>query len=230
MSSSASPDTADTWPAQPAALQARSLAFNPAFTAACDTGPLVLEGHFPSGSITLLTGNSRHLGAALAVLALRENPLSGQLLHGDTDILALDRAQAGLWRRHTLRFLPHDPALPATRTALHHLQTETREHEPQAAIPRALDMLDRFDLGRRAGTRTSALPPGPQQALALATALCVLPRILVLDDVTAHMGAQLAGKVIRAIHHQVRKRAMIVIATSTDRMFIENADRQLAVA
>ncbi|MFM2372063.1 MAG: hypothetical protein RIS85_1785, partial [Pseudomonadota bacterium] len=219
MSSSASPDATQSRPTQPAPLRAEALSFG--------SGPSLLDGLFPPGSITLLEGAPDNLTAALAVLALRDRPLAGHLHYAGADILALDRAEAGLWRRRNLRYLPRHPALPGTRTALGHLQTETREHEPQAAIPRALDLLDRFDLGRRAGTKTTALPPGAQQALSLATALCVLPRVLLLDDVTADMAAPLAAKVIRAIHHQSRKRGMIVIATSTDRALIDNADHRL---
>lgn len=227
MQSSASPETAPTRPGQPAQLLAEALLLAPG--AGSGTTPAALDTTFAPGSITRLTGNAPQLTAALNVLALREAPLSGRLHHGETDLLALDRTQAGLWRRQTLRLIPREPVLAPTRTALQHLQAATRDHEPQAAIPRALDMLDRFDLGRRAGSKTATLADGARQALAVATALCVMPRILLLDDVTADMGAQLAGKVIRAIHHLARKRGMIVVATSSDRVFIDNADRQLAV-
>ncbi|MBB3859638.1 ABC-type lipoprotein export system ATPase subunit [Novosphingobium hassiacum] len=92
-----------------------------------------------------------------------------------------------------------------------------------------LDLLDRFDLGRRVGTRVGQLAAGSAEAVGIAAALCVLPRILLIDDVTRHMGAQLAGRVMLAVRHQARKRGMIVIAASTDRVVEDFADTRLAL-
>lgn len=184
---------------------------------------------FAPGVVTLLTPYAAPSKALLRALALRLHPAAGTLHHGPLDLLALAPAEAGLWRRETLRVVSPEMNIPPAHRVLQHIQVATAEHEPMAAVPRAVDLLDRFDLGRRVGTKVGQLTAGSAEAVGIAAALCVLPRILLIDDVTRHMGAQLAGRVMLAIRHQARKRGMIVIATSNDRVVEDFADERVIV-
>lgn len=189
---------------------------------------VIVDHAFAAGLVTLVTPYAASAKSLLRTLALRAAPPSGCLQFGPLDLLTLSPAEAGLWRRETLRIVSPEMNIPPAHRVLQHIQVATAEHEPMAAVPRALDLLDRFDLGRRVGTKVGQLAAGSAEAVGIAAALCVLPRILLIDDVTRHMGAQLAGRVMLAVRHQARKRGMIVIAASTDRVVEDFADARIA--
>lgn len=190
---------------------------------------IIVDHVFTPGLVTLITPYAAAAKALLRTLALRAPPASGSLHLGQLDLLGLDPAEAGLWRRETLRVVSPEMNIPPSHRVLQYIQVATAEHEPMAAVPRAVDLLDRFDLGRRVGTKVGQLAAGSAEAVGIAAALCVLPRILLIDDVTRHMGAQLAGRVMLAVRHQARKRGMIVIAASTDRVVEDFADARLPI-
>ena len=205
-------------------LAVRGLAIRELVVAAPDDrGPLTasrpIDHDFLPGRMTVVGGGPMLEEALLDVLALRVPPLAGSARLGALDLIALDRAGAGRWRRANLSY-PGRMAIPSqSREVLKLIQAELADCEPLAAIPRALDLLARFDLGRRLSARISSLGVEERVMVDFAIALARSPRILLAGDFVEAVGPLRASKLVRALrrHAQVR-RAIVIVGTSESAM------------
>ena len=163
------------------------------------------------GAVTVLTGpNGSGKSTTLDVTLGLTPPTSGSVTVGGVDIAEVDLAA---WR-DTVAWLPQRPVLlPGTVRsnlelfgALPDLEDACRAagfDEVLATLPDGMDT--------RIGVGGTGLSLGQRQRLALARALGSPKRVLLLDEPTAHLDAELESRVLRAIAARARAGATVLM-------------------
>ena len=95
----------------------------------------------------------------------------------------------------------------------------------RAAEERARDLLDRFGLAEKEGEYPDRLSGGQQQRAAIARALAMQPRLLLLDEVTSALDPELVGEVLTVIRELAESGMTMVIATHEMGFARQIADR-----
>jgi ATP-binding cassette subfamily B protein len=166
-----------------------------------------------AGSVTALVGKS---GAGKSTLAL----LIAQLVVPRAGRITID-GKASVERedvRRQIVFVPQDPFLFHTTLAenLRFAKADATENEMREACRRARidQVVDALPLGFATvvGERGHRFSGGERQRLAIARALLADPRVLVLDEATAHLDAESEALVREAVAELMRGRTTIVIA------------------
>jgi polar amino acid transport system ATP-binding protein len=95
----------------------------------------------------------------------------------------------------------------------------------RAAEERARDLLDRFGLADKEAEYPDRLSGGQQQRAAIARALAMQPRLLLLDEVTSALDPELVGEVLTVIRELAQTGMTMVIATHEMGFARQIADR-----
>ena len=95
----------------------------------------------------------------------------------------------------------------------------------RAAEERARDLLARFGLGDKVNEYPDRLSGGQQQRAAIARALAMQPRLLLLDEVTSALDPELVGEVLTVIRELAESGMTMVIATHEMGFARQIADR-----
>ena len=167
------------------------------------------------GSFYFLTGAS---GAGktslLKLLYLAQRPSRGMIRMFGSDVITLPRNALPAFRRRIgtvfqdFRLVPHlsafdNVALPLRVSGV----AESDIMKPVA------DMLDWVGLGHRADARPATLSGGEQQRVAIARAVIARPEILVADEPTGNVDAEMALKLLRLFEALNRLGTTILVAT-----------------
>ena len=167
------------------------------------------------GSFYFLTGES---GAGktslLKLLYLAQRPSRGMIRMFGSDVITLPRKALPSFRRRIgtvfqdFRLVPHlsafdNVALPLRVSGV----AESDIMKPVA------DMLDWVGLGHRADARPATLSGGEQQRVAIARAVIARPEILVADEPTGNVDAEMALKLLRLFEALNRLGTTVVVAT-----------------
>ncbi len=127
--------------------------------------------------MALLGANGAGKTTLLRILAGLAKPNAGTARIGGLDILR-DAQET----RALVGFVAHQPYLYDDLTALENLLFFGRMYAVRQSKERALALLERVGLAKRANERTSMLSRGQTQRLALARALLHEPPLLLLDE------------------------------------------------
>jgi putative ABC transport system ATP-binding protein len=104
--------------------------------------------------------------------------------------------------------------------AIRGLEEERAAHDALAAV----------GLGERAGQRVSRLSAGEQVRVAVARALAVKPRLLLVDEPTARLDQANALTLAALLSSLARDTGAAVVCATHDPLVIEQADEELALA
>jgi cell division transport system ATP-binding protein len=167
------------------------------------------------GSFYFLTGAS---GAGktslLKLLYLAQRPSRGMIRMFGSDVITLPRKALPSFRRRIgtvfqdFRLVPHLSAFDNVALPLR----VSRVAESDIMKPVA-DMLDWVGLGHRADARPATLSGGEQQRVAIARAVIARPEILVADEPTGNVDAEMALKLLRLFEALNRLGTTILVAT-----------------
>lgn len=174
------------------------------FSCAIEAGEAVIVAG-PSGA-----GKSTFLKLIAAI----ERPSQGAVLVGGQNVGALPARALPFYRRG-IGFVFQDLKLLFDRSALDNvlIALEIAEFPPREARVRAQAALEKVGLGARARARPEALSVGEQQRLALARAIVHRPRLLLVDEPTAHLDETAAAQVI-ALLSEFHAHGLTIVATS----------------
>lgn len=165
--------------------------------------PPLLEGFnatFPPHSITAIRGESGCGKSSLAALLMRDYKVtSGKILVGGTDISIIDLAQ---WRNY-ITIVPQEPSL-MNLSILDNITGGGSEPD----LKRVAELLD--ELGMKEfvtslptglltviGERGALLSGGQRQRIALARALYLNPKVLIMDEATSSLDEESQRYILR---------------------------------
>jgi len=169
------------------------------------------------GELIFLAGPSGAGKTTLLKLLFREeDPSQGQLIIYGKDVSKLNsrgvarlRQQIGLVFQE-FKFLPHMTALD--NVALAALVTGVTRRE---SYTKAYQLLRDLGLGEKYDARPPALSGGEQQRVAIARALMNDPMVVLADEPTGNLDANLADETMR-LFRKIRERGTTIIIASHD--------------
>lgn len=169
---------------------------------------------FP-GSFYFLTGAS---GAGktslLKLLYLAQRPSRGMIRMFGTDVITLPRAKLPLFRRR-LGIVFQDFRLVSQLSVFDNIALPLRVAGfPEAELQRPVnDMLQWVGLADRGDARPATLSGGEQQRVAIARAVIGRPDLLIADEPTGNVDAEMAVKLLRLFEALNRLGTTVVVAT-----------------
>lgn len=198
-----------------------------------DSGPVhALRGvslSLHAGEVLALVGPSGSgKSTLLSVVTGWETPDAGELTFGSS--LSATAAPQLPW--HDLAVVPQSLGLLEELTVAENVLLPARLAGAARARrdydERAAGLLSRLHLDSLAERRPSETSLGEQQRAALARALLLDPRILVVDEPTTHQDRARADRVFGELHHAASTGAGIMVATH-DRGIVDHADRVVEI-
>lgn len=172
----------------------------------------VLQGPSGSGKTTLLS-----------ILGCMARPTSGRIFLGEREITSLPERFLTEVRRKTFGFIFQQFHLVKGLTALENVMIpayplgESRE----ALTRRATDLLERFEVDRKASSKVEWLSGGEAQRVAISRALINDPAALIADEPTAHLDSRLSREFMEIVR-QLGNNGKTVIIASHDPLVYES--------
>ncbi|MFJ4096781.1 ABC transporter ATP-binding protein [Kitasatospora sp. NPDC089913] len=188
------------------------------------------------GRVTAVTGPSGAGKTTLLHALVGALPPDARVAAGDLtvlghDILALPPAELRRLRRHRLALVGQDPGSGLDpRMRVGRIITETAADRRAASVPELLRAV-RLPVGEGLENRRPGLLSGGQQRrVALARALARRPAILLLDEPTAGLDADLRDDIADLLRDLADRDRLAVVLTSHDPDFVARcADEVLAL-
>ncbi|WP_081838368.1 heme ABC exporter ATP-binding protein CcmA [Thermogemmatispora carboxidivorans] len=170
--------------------------------------------------LALLGANGAGKTTLLRILACLTRPTAGQAL-----VAGLDCVQDAQEVRRLVGLVAHQPYLYEELTALENLLFFARMYGVARGRERALSLLERVGLARRARDRVGSLSRGQLQRLALARALLHRPRLLLLDE--AETGLDEAGTALLSalLAEHMADGGTLILTTHRPEFALQEADR-----
>jgi ABC-2 type transport system ATP-binding protein len=134
---------------------------------------------------------------------------------GSVDVLGIDLAAAPAAAKMKMAYLPDEPMLYGKLRPGEYLEFVAGLWgvAPEAAEPRARELLDWLDLARHAHELTEGFSRGMKQKLALAGALIHAPELLILDEPLTGLDAAAARQVKDLLVSHVAGGGTVILTT-----------------
>lgn len=175
-----------------------------------------LVGPSGTGKTTLL-----HLVAGILT------PTAGRVRVAGADLTTLRPAQRDRFRAHNIGYVFQSFNLLQAFTALENVLLAMRF---AGAIPRqehrpcATELLERVGLGQRLTHKPSQLSNGEQQRVAAARALANRPRLLLMDEPSAHLDTETAQRVTALVSELCAEGGITLLMATHDPHLLKSVD------
>jgi putative ABC transport system ATP-binding protein len=164
------------------------------------------------------------------ILAGLDEPDSGRVWIGDTEVTGLDDAGLTALRRDHIGFIFQFfnllPMLTAEENIL--LPLEIAGRKPDANWYR--DLIAKVGLGERLSHRPSELSGGQQQRVAVARALASRPTVMFADEPTGNLDSTTSGEILQLMRELVDGFGQTTVMVTHDPHAAAIADRVLFLA
>lgn len=191
-----------------------------------------LSWEFAPGSTTAITGLSgRGKSTLLYLIGLLLTPWSGEIRADGRVVSRMGDGERSRWRASRVGFVFQDAALDPTRTVLDNVIESSvydRRMSRRAAVERAGELMDRFDVALRADHKPGEVSGGQAQRIALCRAMLSDPDLILADEPTGNLDVASAGVVIDALLEGAAAGKTVVIGTH-DPDIVAQCDAVLAL-
>jgi ABC-type polar amino acid transport system ATPase subunit len=172
---------------------------------------------FPTAKVSVLLGGSGSGKSTLLHCLLQlETPDSGRILMNGTPLAT---ARRGVEIAGVMQF----PSLFRHLTVLQNLTlapVNVLKHSEKEAAHQAGVLLETLELGDKAHCYPEQLSGGELQRVALGRAWMMQPKVLVLDEPTTALNAELIHQLVRLLRRMAERGTTVVLSTH-DRSFAE---------
>jgi putative ABC transport system ATP-binding protein len=184
------------------------------------------------GEIAVLVGRSGSgKSTLLNLIAGIDRPTSGRVMVDGTDLTALDENTRTLFRRRRIgfvfQFFNLIPLLTVEENLL--LPLDLNGMGDAAGVARARGLLERVGLGGRGASLPDRLSGGEQQRVAIARALVHDPALILADEPTGTLDAEMAAEVLALLDGLAREAGKTVVMVTHSREVVGVADRIFAI-
>lgn len=185
-----------------------------------------------AGEITVVTGRSGSgKSTLLSIAALLRAPDGGEVIldgrpvprSGERQRTRLRGRRIGIVYQHA-NLIPNLTALEQVQLAAHVLGRR------QGAAARARQLLDRLGVGDQADTLPGRLSGGERQRVGIARALMAEPSVLLADEPTAALDADLAGQVSGLLAQLTREKGLATLIVTHDDAPLAHASQHVRLA
>jgi putative ABC transport system ATP-binding protein len=128
-----------------------------------------------------------------------DKPSGGRLMVLDTDIAALDRRAAAVFRGSNLGFIFQDFNLIPVLTAYENIEYPllmVQDWDEAKRRARVTELLEAVGMADQAGKRPDQLSGGQKQRVAVARALATRPKLVLADEPTANLDHDTAYRIL----------------------------------
>ncbi len=191
--------------------EARAVALNDVSFKVNDGDYIAVMGPSGSGKSTLLN-----------VIGGLERPSSGEVLLDGQRIDNLDEDKLVNVRRGKIAYVFQQYHLLRSLTALENVLLPLTFSGSNGKRGRAMELLERMGLGKRANHTPSQLSGGEQQRVAIARALVNDPALVLADEPTGNID-QRNGKAILDIFEQLNREGRTIVMVTHNREAAERA-------
>jgi putative ABC transport system ATP-binding protein len=173
------------------------------------------------GHLVLLLGASGSgKTTLLSVLAAILTPTSGTAEVAGVEVTTLSGKRLTQYRRETVGIVFQAFNLIPSLNAIENVSAPLRAAgiRGRVAKQRAVDLLERVDLGHRMQHRPGDMSGGQQQRVAIARALAHDPPVILADEPTAHLDYIQVDGILQLIGDLSADGRLVVVATHDERM------------
>ena len=163
----------------------------------------------------------------LSILSGLERPTSGRVRIAGKEISGASEDELALFRRENVGFIFQSFNLIPTLSAWENTalplfpvaMTEVERHR------RAVELLDRMELGNRAEHLPAALSGGEKQRVAIARALINNPKIVFADEPTGNLDTATGDAIMEIVNRLHREQGMTILMVTHEPELAKTADR-----
>ncbi len=173
------------------------------------------------GQLVLLLGASGcGKTTLLSILASILTPTEGSVQVAGIEVTGLKGDALTRYRRETVGVVFQAFNLVPSLNAIENVMVPLRAAgvKRRAARARAIDLLERVDLGHRLDHRPGGRSGGQQQRVAIARALAHDPPVILADEPTAHLDYIQVEGVLKLLRGLADDGRLVVVATHDERM------------
>ncbi len=188
--------------------------------------------HIRPGEMAFLTG---HSGAGkstlLKLISVQERPSDGRILFQQRDLSQITKADVPYIRRQ-IGMIFQDHRLLMDRTVFENvaLPLQIVGTSPLEIQKRVMAALDKVHLHDKAQHLPLMLSGGEQQRVGIARAIVNMPSLLLADEPTGNLDADLAQEIM-ALFRELNAQGMAILVASHDQHLIEQSGlRKLTLA
>lgn len=168
----------------------------------------------------------------LGLLAGLEKPSDGTIHYDNLLLTNLKQPALSRWRAKNVGFVFQEPELLGHLTALENVLLPLELIHDSDAMTRASDTLRQVGLLDRADHYPWQLSGGEQQRIAIARALVVRPRLLFVDEPTAHLDKKTAASCMDLLfelsnHLATKQEKPTILCVSHDESIVKHFHRRL---
>ena len=168
------------------------------------------------GEVVVLAGPSGSgKTSLLSLVGCMSRPTSGRIVVGDRDVAKLAEPALTAVRRRLFGFIFQQFNLIGDLSALENVMLPLYPVAVGFAemVERADGILADLDLGHRRKFKVRTLSGGEQQRVAIARALAYQPRLILADEPTGNLDADLAGELLSLLCDINYQGATVLVAT-----------------
>jgi len=163
----------------------------------------------------------------LNILGGMDQPTSGHVLIGGTEISRLGKAELTRFRCENIGFIFQQFHLIPYLTALENVMMAQYFHS-MADADEARQMLSRVGLAHRAGHLPSQLSGGEQQRVVIARALINQPSLLLADEPTGNLDAE-NERIVLSLLEELHAEGRTIVMVTHDFTVARAADRRITL-
>lgn len=189
-----------------------------------------IDATFAPGEVTAIVGSSGSgKSTFLNLIGALDRPSEGRILFQGKDLANLGGSILNRIRRRNIGFIFQFHHLLPELTALENvmLPAQVDRQSREAAEKRARDLLGKAGLAERTRHIPSKLSGGEQQRVALARALMNDPELVLADEPTGNLDAEMGKQVIDLLWAMTRERGKTLLIVTHEPEIAALADRTL---
>lgn len=197
-------------------------------------GPLtILSGidlQIKAGETVALVGASGSgKTTLLGLLAGLDEPSSGEIRLGGHVLTELDEEARARVRGEMVGFVFQNFQLLGSLTALENVMLPMELRGDEDAEAKARELLERVELGARAGHHPKQLSGGEQQRVAIARAFAAAPAVLFADEPTGNLDRATGGRIADLLFDLNREFGTTLVLVTHDPVLAQRCGRALTV-